>query len=144
MTKQKTKRRFALIEKEILYSKAWTMLTHSERVIYIHLKGEFTGINADDLRLPYLKKMKKIMAKRIFYHGIRHLERVGFIDCLSVGQKTRFINGCPKTPENVYKLSGRWRIHGKGLEEYVTEKVNSIQRGLFAEYCMRQEDETEP
>jgi hypothetical protein len=144
MPKQKTKRRFALVEKEILYSKAWTMLTHSERVIYLHLKGEFTGINDNNLRLPYLKKMKEIMGRKCFYSGIKHLDEIGFIDCLSAGQKTKFVNGCPKTPESVYKLSERWRIYGKSPNEHVRDKTNGTQSSLFNEYCGRIEDETEP
>jgi hypothetical protein len=145
MIKQKSKRRFAQIEYEILYSKAWEMLSHAQRVIYLHLKGEFRGINENELRLPYLLKMKRIVKnKNCFYSGMRRLEELGFIDCVSFGQKTKFINGCLKTPASIYKLSGRWRIYGKSIDQYTSEKSKRIQGDLFDRNCERQEDETEP
>lgn len=144
MPKKKSERRFALIEKEILTSKAWIMLTHSERVIYVHLKGEYRGYDSDKLQLPYLHHMKQIMGRQCFYSGIRRLEEVGFIDCVSVGQKTKFEKGCPRTPANTYRLSGRWRIHGQSLSEYQAKRNARMQGNLFGEYCGRQEDETEP
>jgi len=142
--KEKVKRKFALVEKEILYSKAWAKLKHSERVIYLHLKGQFTGMNGDRLQLPYLKYMKEIMSRDTFYNGIKKLDEIGFIDCVSNGQKTRFINGNIKTPINIYKLSGRWRIFGLDHAENYQKKINHIQGDLFDDYCARQEDETEP
>jgi len=145
MPKKKALRKFAYVECEILESKAWLMLTHAQRVIYLHLKGEFRGMNGDNLELPYLSKMKGIVkSKPCFYSGMRRLEELGFIDRASGSQKVKFINGCPKTPKTIYKLSGRWRIHGKDVEEYGQERSEAIQTNLFGEYHERQENETEP
>ncbi len=141
MPKQKTKRKFALIEKEILYSKAWTMLTHSERVIYVHLKGEFNGTNSDSLKLPY-SDMKKIIGAACFWRGIKGLEERGFIDVVSRGCIPSIKDGRLKSKPNVYKISGRWRMNEKSIEEYANEKSGRIQRSLHNEYCERQEDET--
>ena len=152
MAKRKSKRKFAMVEKEILYSQAWMLLTHSARVVYFHLKGEFTGLNSDSLVLPYLQarkgfgplSMKDVISRVAFYEGMKNLEEIGFIDRISPGQKTRFEKGQSKTPESVYKLSNRWRIHGLNLQEHARLNADKIQEGLFDQYSMRQEDETEP
>lgn len=110
MPKQKSIRKFAMVEKEILYSNAWTELTHSARVVYFHLKGEFTGKNGDCLKLPYLEprkgfgplRMKDVMSRAAFYEGIAKLEEIGFIDRMSPGRKTKFKRGDPKTPARAY------------------------------------------
>jgi hypothetical protein len=141
MPKQKAKRKFALVEKEILYSKAWTKLTHSERVIYFHLKGEYNGMNSDKLILPY-SDMKEIMGGACFWRGIKKLEDVGFIDIVSRGCLPHFKEGRLKSKPNVYKISGRWRMNEKSVEEYAKDKSERIHRGLHREYCTRQEDET--
>lgn len=144
MPKQKAIRKFAYVEYEMLYSRAWEMLSHAQRVIYLHLKGEFRGMNGDNLQLPYLRKMEKIVKNRTcFYSGIRRLEDLGFIDCSSPGQK-KFEKGCLKTPPNIYKLSGRWRIHGKSVNQCHSEALERGQTNLFNQFHERQENETEP
>jgi hypothetical protein len=144
MPKQKAKRRFALVEKEILYSKAWAMLTNSERVLYLHLKGEFDGTNSDRLILPACR-MKGIISPASFWRGIERLEEIGFIEIVFRSGKPRFMKGCPnpKNDPNVYKVSGRWRLREKSVEEYRREKTEREQRKLHQDYCERQEDETQ-
>ena len=122
MPKKKTFRRFALVEKEILYSKSWTKLTDSAKVVYLHLKGEFNGSNRDNLKLPY-SQMRKIMSNATFWRGIKLLEKVGFIDIVTHG-------GLEKNP-NVYKISERWRLNEKTLQEYQEEFKQKQERRLY-------------
>jgi hypothetical protein len=112
MPKKRTTKKFALIEKEILYSQSWAMLTDSARVIYVHLKGEFNGSNGDSLKLPF-SQMKKIMSNATYWRGIKLLDEMGFIEVKEHG-------GLERHP-NVYRLSGSWRLKGKTLTEYQEE-----------------------
>ncbi len=122
MPKQKTIRKFALVEKEILYSQAWANLTDSAKVIYLHLKGEFNGSNGDKLKLPY-SQMRKIMSNATFWRGIKSLNEVGFIDIVTHG-------GLEKNP-NVYGISGRWRLSEKSLADYQEEFKQKQERTLY-------------
>jgi hypothetical protein len=144
MPKQKAKRKFALVEKEILYSSVWRILKNSAKVVYVHLKGEFNGAYSERLILPACR-MKGIIGLASFWRGIEQLEEIGFIDIVSRSAKPRFMKGCsnPKSEPNVYRLSGRWRLREKSVEEYRREKTEREQRKLHQEYCERQEDETQ-
>ena len=122
MPKKKTIRKFALVEKEILYSQSWSNLTDSAKVIYLHLKGEFNGSNGDKLKLPY-SQMRKIMSNATYWRGIKSLDEVGFIDIVTHG-------GLEKNP-NVYRISGRWRLREKTLADYQEEFKQKQERMLY-------------
>lgn len=118
MPKRKAFTRFALVEKEILYSHSWTTLSDSAKVVYLHLKGEFNGSNADHLILPY-SQMKTIMSNATYWRGINMLEKTGFIDIVFHGGiPERGLDGYEKKKPNVYKISNRWRLKEQTLQEY--------------------------
>lgn len=143
MPKQKTVRRFALIEKEILYSKSWASLTNAERVIFVHLRGEFNGMNKESLKLPY-SQMRGIVSHASFWRGIKGLEDAGLIDVVFRGGRPSFKDGRPKSEMNVYRLSERWRLTEKSLAEYAKEKSNRFLKKLHSDYCERlAEDESQ-
>ena len=98
-------------------------------------------MNSDRLILPY-HKVKGVIGKASFLRGIKKLEQIGFVDIVSRGCLPSFKDGRPKSEPNVYKLSGRWRMGEKIIEEYAKEKSEKIQKALYHEYCERQEDET--
>lgn len=122
MPKKRTSHRFALVEKEILYSLSWAGLPDSARVVYLHLKGEFNGSNGDNLKLPY-SQMKRITSNATFWRGIKLLDEAGFIDIILHG-------GLEKRP-NVYKISGRWRLREKTLAEYQDEFKKKEERRSY-------------
>jgi hypothetical protein len=112
MKRKKTVGKFASVEKEILYSNAWTKLNDSARVVYFHLKGGFNDSNGDNWKLPYCD-MRRIMSNATFWRGIKSLKELGVIEIVIRG-------GLEKKP-NVYKISGTWRLKEKTLTEYQTE-----------------------
>jgi hypothetical protein len=120
--KKKTIARFALIEKEILYSRSWASLTDSAKVVYVHLKGEYDGSNGENLKLPY-SQMRKIVSNATFWRGMKALEQTGFID-------VKFHGGLEKNP-NVYGISGRWRLREKTLAEAQEELKRKQQRRFY-------------
>lgn len=145
MPKKRTYRKFALVEREILYSKSWKKLTSCEKVIYVHLKGEFDGTNKENLKLPY-SQMRGIVSNASFWRGIKALEDVGFIDVIFRGGRPvrKGLDGRLKSELNIYKVSDRWRLHEKTIDEYVKEKSDRLQRKLHSDYCERLgEDESE-
>jgi hypothetical protein len=143
MPKHKIIRKFGFVEKEILYSLSWKKLTNGERVIYLHLKGEFNGTNADRLILPFTQ-MRGIVGNASFWRGITKLEEVGFIDVVHRGGKPCIKEGRLKSEKNVYKISGRWRINEKSIQEYKEENTDRVKRKLQNEYSRRMEDEAVP
>jgi len=124
MPKKRTRRRFAIIEKEILYSESWARISQSAKVIYVHLKGEFNGSNRHSLKLPY-SQMKKNMSNATFWRGINLLEKLGFIDRVAKG-------GLEKNP-NVYGLSERWRLGEKTFQEHQEEFKQRQERKEYTE-----------
>jgi hypothetical protein len=137
MPKKKTIERFALIEKEKLYSLTWKSLTDSARVIFLHLKGEYNGSNSDKLKLPY-SQMKDIVSNATYWRGIKQLDNVGLIDIVYHGGRPCFKEGRERREANIYKLSERWRIKEKSIQEYQKEFQGRWQRKLYREYVERQ------
>jgi hypothetical protein len=118
MPRKKTIRRFALVEKEILYSRSWASLSDSAKVIYVHLKGEYNGSNEDNLKLPY-STMKNIVSNATYWRGIKSLEEAGFIDIVFHGGiPERGLDGYEKKKPNIYKISNRWRLKEQTLQEH--------------------------
>jgi len=133
MPKKKTVRRFALVEKEILYSRSWATLTDSAKVVYLHLKGEFDGSNGDRLKLPY-SQMKAIMGNATYWRGIKSLEQAGFIDVVFHGGiPERGLDGYEKKKPNIYKISAGWRLKEKTLQEYQNEFDAKKKRRAYRE-----------
>lgn len=130
MPKQKTYERFALIQREILKSKCWKQLTNSARVIYLHLKGEYNGANADKLILPY-GQMKGIVGHASFWRGIKLLEGIGFIDIVFRGGIPKPKEGRLEREPSIYKLSERWRLREKTLPEYQEEFKQKRERAEY-------------
>lgn len=122
--KMKLHKRFAMVDKEILYSSSWAELPYSAMVVYVHLKGEFVGYNKKELKLPY-SQMKGIMSSATFWRAINMLEKIGFIDRIQRG-------GLEKNP-NVYALSDRWRLREKSMQEYQEEFRQRAERNRYME-----------
>ncbi len=80
---------FVMGRKAMLRSQEWKALTNSERVVWIHLKADFRGHNADSLRLSYIS-LKGIMAPATVSKAFKGLEKKGWIEKTKHGGLFRY------------------------------------------------------
>lgn len=92
-----------MVQKAMLRSPEWKALSNSEKVLWIHLKADFRGHNADKLCLSYIA-LKGIMAPATISKAFKGLETKGWIEKTKHGGFYRY--RCK------YKLRGPW---GAGL-----------------------------
>ena len=74
-------------------------LTASEKVLYIHLKAKFVGINNGELCLHY-SELKGLMAKGTACTAFKGLEEKGWIEKTRQGGLYRFTN--------LFRLTGKY------------------------------------
>ncbi len=86
-----------MVQKAILRSPEWKALSNSERVLWIHLKADFRGHNAEKLCLSYVS-LKGMMAPATISKAFKGLETKGWIEKTKLGGLHRYY--C------TYKLTG--------------------------------------
>lgn len=80
---------FVMVQKAMLRSPEWKALTNSERVVWIHVKADFRGHNADKLCLSYAS-MKGVMAPATISKAFKGLEAKGWIEKTKHGGLYRY------------------------------------------------------
>jgi hypothetical protein len=73
-----------MVQKAMLRSPEWRALSNSERVVWIYLKADFRGHNADKLRLSYAS-LKGIMAPATISKAFKGLEAKSWIEKTTYG-----------------------------------------------------------
>ena len=88
-----------MVQKALLRSSEWRNLSKSARLLWIHLKANFNGSNADKLRLSY-GEMKGLMAPATMSKAFKELEKKTWIEKTKHGGLYRYY--C------TYRLIGPW------------------------------------
>ena len=73
-----------MLEKSVLKSPAWKALTHTEKIVYIHLKANYNGSNNGDIPFKYLE-MEGIMATATIWKSLKGLIDKGWIEKIRYG-----------------------------------------------------------
>lgn len=83
----------------MLKSSEWrTGLTSSEKIVYVHLKGKFTGTNNGEIQLHY-SELKDMMAPATISKALKGLVNKGWVEKTQHGGMFRY---CCK-----YRLTGK-------------------------------------
>ena len=90
---------FVMLERQVLESKEWKELTHSEMIAYIYLKKNFKGGNNGEIPLKY-NELKGVLASATLSKALKGLIKKGWIEKTQHGGMYRYY--C------LYKLTGMY------------------------------------
>jgi len=93
---------FVAIPRKTLRSNEWKELTSAAKLLYIHLKSKYNGINNGSIRLYYseLKGIKGISSSSTISKARKELEDKGWIKREKLGGLYRYYNE--------YKLTSKY------------------------------------
>jgi DNA-binding MarR family transcriptional regulator len=90
---------FVMLDREMLDSKAWKELTHSEMIAYIYLKKNYNGSNNGQIPLKY-SEFNRILAPATISKALKGLENNGWTKKTQHGGMFRYY--C------LYELTGKY------------------------------------
>ncbi len=91
---------FVALDRNMLKSVEWRKgLSSTEKVLYVHLKHKYVGINNGEICLHY-SELKDMMAPATIWRAFKGLETKGWLERTKHGGLYRFVNH--------YRLTGTY------------------------------------